>query len=756
MQSSSMDNSSPPSSRFFQRLILTLLIGFMFVAFWDETEITQNSNLESMGSVQVKHNATTGTGSIAGTVTGTGTGTGIGTDPIALDTNLLAADDLSKASNLLERFRVERGRYKEKLIRDYGNDTYFKIFEPVQSAFGSANANANERGSIGRNNIIKDPFRMPLAKRANMPGADGDGWNRLVRKMSIKVLQSQIGMVQEKMQPSGTGTAKAGAGGLYTEFTWATGGHSSSAGHGNLFRESYTANMERAVKPILEAIGIDFRARNYGMGAARSGPEIALCATSIFGRDTDIVSWDYGMTDGRINWKMALYAYRIAGLSKIKDALSQPGNVPYRPALIGLHHSGGERDEILSAMHEIGMTTLGHDAAVHSRIYHLLPDTAGKSDQEIEALPPFTQYFRCDNSIESGDPGCGKNKFNLTLCRSRGSKTSWHPGWKNHALSGNLWAFALLDAFEDGAKVLVELEPEGKETPSELLDRLTSQLRRLSDEEGLDYQKIFDSPIPPSIQKIRMPVEMTQNLVGLLKDPAYCHTSILPAETRFLGLLTNSEITGSIQDQEYEKGVSLSLIESPQKPGDSGGKPHAYQDERLEYKNQLLLALNPNEREKCAEPTHLDFKDFYQISSFEGWKSLLLPNQAEAKYYTEYDATQVKGNILVCLLKCAYNSCPANNLQNYFDRKNKKNKKEVSEEERANFGDFEMKINGVAVSNGSMHYIHESCIVVRHAHMDPEQASIWKPNEAGKYLFEVRVANAKVYSYIRITSFIIL
>ena len=50
---------------------------------------------------------------------------------------------------------------------------------------------------------------------------------------------------------------------------------------------------------------------------------------------------------------MALYAYRIAGLSKLQDELSQPGKIPRRPAIIGLHQNE-KHSAVLYAMHQVG------------------------------------------------------------------------------------------------------------------------------------------------------------------------------------------------------------------------------------------------------------------------------------------------------------------------------------------------------------------------------------------------------------------
>lgn len=52
--------------------------------------------------------------------------------------------------------------------------------------------------------------------------------------------------------------------------------------------------MERALKPIFAAIGIEYVGKNYAMGGTSSASEIAFCGNSIFGHDVDSISWDYG------------------------------------------------------------------------------------------------------------------------------------------------------------------------------------------------------------------------------------------------------------------------------------------------------------------------------------------------------------------------------------------------------------------------------------------------------------------------------
>lgn len=102
-------------------------------------------------------------------------------------------------------------------------------------------------------------------------------WDRFQRKIMIKILQVLLGQTNVR-------------------FVWATGGHSSAAGHGNFYSESYTAFMERAAKDVFAATGIELIGRNYAMGGTSSAMEIALCSKEIFGLDIDVSSWDFGMT----------------------------------------------------------------------------------------------------------------------------------------------------------------------------------------------------------------------------------------------------------------------------------------------------------------------------------------------------------------------------------------------------------------------------------------------------------------------------
>ena len=157
-------------------------------------------------------------------------------------------------NQLIAKFDIARAQFREKLNVDYGKEVVDSIF------FGTDDDTSRS--------MVRSVFK---GKEAS--------WEGIKNKMARKILAVQI---TETPQP----------------FVWATGGHSASAGHGNFFNESYTATMGVASGPIFEAVGLDFLARNYAMGATACGMEIASCMKEVFGHDVDILSWDYGMTTG--------------------------------------------------------------------------------------------------------------------------------------------------------------------------------------------------------------------------------------------------------------------------------------------------------------------------------------------------------------------------------------------------------------------------------------------------------------------------
>ena len=172
------------------------------------------------------------------------------------------------SNNMLERLQELKAKWQqETLVPQYGAENVNKIFEPTyngqvtyvrEQAFKDIKA---FNGWQGAPTDIRDPNTI-------------DGWARLVRKYKLKLLQVQLGMVQAQTKPGvrcldqcrETMATNPDTGDpTFSKFVWANGGHSASAGHGDFYRESYTAMLGRDVQPILGGLGLDFQVRNYAM-----------------------------------------------------------------------------------------------------------------------------------------------------------------------------------------------------------------------------------------------------------------------------------------------------------------------------------------------------------------------------------------------------------------------------------------------------------------------------------------------------------
>ena len=219
---------------------------------------------------------------------------------------------------------------------------------------------------------------------------------RLVNKLKIKLISAQLSPEE-------------------TSFVWSTGGHSAAAGHGNLLSQSYTAVLEDTVKEAFASLNITFIGRNHAMGGYKSAPEIACCLDSIFGRDTDILSWDFGMTDGRQTERLLLYSHRAA--------LLRSDGMPF------LFYFNGP-NKAYQQLEKNGLA-LGYlkEKALFSYV-DKLPDF---EDFEIlngaDDFPRAIKYFRCGKWFESQNTICRKFKFNTSICDEDKYQTAWHPGW---------------------------------------------------------------------------------------------------------------------------------------------------------------------------------------------------------------------------------------------------------------------------------------------------------------------------------------
>jgi len=591
------------------------------------------------------------------------------------------------------------------LKQDYGEDVFKAMFEEPDGT---------SRGYTA--------FWGAGDKSSN-PTDQGPSKARFRRKLKIKLLEVQSAVLKEESSLLGCNCVATMIGSRhqdgntnndevtlpeiprsYSKFVWATGGHSAAAGHGNLYNESYTAYMERSVMNVFLAVGIDFVGRNYAMGGMSSGPEIALCLESLFGIDVDLISWDFGMTDGRSYFKKLFYANRI-GMNRNK------------PAIVDLNIAGRQfnnRLEQIKIVEDQGLTAMYMNPEKWQDLEKGIPDMFGMSEDQMSKIAPYARDLKCKGILEKGDPTCGDKKFNKAICPLREGMTSWHPGWRVHAAYGTIMGLFLSDMLIDAIKEL-GLEPYDS----------AKKLGSLIAEEEAEYSTFYVSQ--PQITGASVgdfyEDEVLVNVIARMfrKTRIICHTALLPAEIRYLGILTETDMVGT---HGYEKGVSQMQADSD------------VASESEKHKRQMRLTFDTSTRQaNCPVDVKWDYKDFFYTTQNDGWTSLTVPNKAEMEYYIGEGAYEPEGVIVLCFVKCDWGKCPEGEMQT----------NEIVD------GQLKLEVNGVMVTNVTK---LEECGILQHSTGDYH----FKPNSEGQFELRVSIGTAEKEGkvpFTRITSIVV-
>ena len=583
--------------------------------------------------------------------------------------------------------------------------------------------------------VFKAMFEEPDGTsrgRTNIWGAGDEGVNgkdegpskaRFRRKLKIKLLEVQRSINEQESNLSGCDCNKKENRRLqdsgmmevslpelptsYSSFVWVTGGHSAAAGHGNLYNESYTAFMERAAKDVFGAVGIDFIGRNYAMGGMNSAPEIALCQESLFGIDADLISWDFGMTDGSSNWKSLFYTNRI-------------GMHPSKPATMNLNVFGDEcygRLDQVKHVEKQGLSTLYFNPSKWTETQNGIPDMFGMSTEEMAKVAPYARDFKCKNEIETGEPTCNKEKYSSTICEERSEKAGWHPGWHVNAAYGNVIALFLTDMLIDAIKEL------GTD-PYIPLEAMDDQLNN----EDTDYTTFYGSTPDITAELVEGVVDFNDKpLMEIFKKlfrktNIICHTALLPAEARYLGIVTESDQIGT---HNYDKGVS-------KEQADADKATEADKDKR-----EMRLVFDTEERQNsCPVELKWDFKDYFYSTQSDGWTSLTVPNNAEIEYFTRHGPFEPEGVIMLVFIKCDWGNCPEGEMQ--FDALKE--------------GKLKLEVNGIPVTNVTM---IQDCGLLQHGNREYH----FKSNNHLQFEIRLLVEKAeegKAMSFARISSIIVI
>jgi len=582
--------------------------------------------------------------------------------PVSRNDNSQQHRHLVATSDMLEKLQLARAKMMNQLQVEYGSytDAIFKSTVVEQEGMPP------KETTIGRS----------LFQTKSPPS-----WERLQRKLKIKILQGQA-------SPSPI------------QFVWATGGHSSSAGHGNLFNESYTQILSQKATDLFAAVGLDFVARPHAMGGTSCGNEIAICSKEIFGDDLDFLSWDYGMTTGGAVSKVELYMYRAALL-------------PTRPGFILLDAHNRYFGVGKEMQDTLGLTAFVLLSQAVRPLTMKFPDTAIMTQNEIAEMPTHVRAFRCGSGVEKGEPGCLAQKYTYDPdpsepCNRRSHRVSWHPGWKWHAFYGNILTLFLAEALQDALETIHHNITTGGMDPNNLLDKLKS-------EDDANHKQFTESTLPGKyFDKDLLAIDDIPNDV-IYRKPNFCHTARLPSLTRYQGTLTESPEFQGGSYEHYDRGYELSNVMSNNNAN----------------MTQMPLVWDPKSYQlQCTKyRVQIDYQDFFFANSL-GESKLLLPNPSEKKAYGSTPQQPLQGYISLCLARCGW-KCPPQS---------------VSWDNMRSGSHVTMSLNGVPVQNYTK--FAEDCAFLKHA-----DGHKWKPDENEQ--FDIRMKTNEAGMYIRMSSLVI-
>jgi len=164
---------------------------------------------------------------------------------------------------------------------------------------------------------------------------------------------------------------------------------------------------------------------------------------------------------------------------------------------------------------------------------------------------------------------------------------------------------------------------------------LTELRQQLQSDIDVNYEKLKDAQLPQSAEKF-MENRSDINLDDIYKTPNFCHTARLPAEIRHTGILT-----GSAPGDAFHFQDGISEQEAQNTPNDS------------EF---MRLVRDDGSRQQCNATLNIDHKDYFFVTDKDGWKKLVVPNDAELAEYGR--GQQLRGLIALCFKVCDWGHCP--------------------------------------------------------------------------------------------------
>eukprot|EP00536_Pseudo-nitzschia_multiseries_P015039 jgi/Psemu1/216711/e_gw1.811.19.1 len=265
-------------------------------------------------------------------------------------------------------------------------------------------------------------------------------------------------------------------------FVFAMGGHSSAAGHGNHFVQSYTLQVQWILEGLFARLGVRHQSRNFGLGGLGT-TQSGMATKQIFGHDTDMLMWDSGMTEKEEQARDLFFRQGILGPGKVPMLVSSLSSVIYSL------HANVDADVFL----------IGDQSVM----------TQADTLEDVQKLPWAAQYVRCGNEISDI---CRDNEY-AGVCwierddfsppesqdKTMGGRAKWHPGNRKHQVLGRAIAFTILEALKQALEMWYEANdyelPDDAWHVSSLYDNTRNKLENLSHDIGKckEYEEAFSS-----------------------------------------------------------------------------------------------------------------------------------------------------------------------------------------------------------------------------------------------------------------------
>lgn len=223
------------------------------------------------------------------------------------------------------------------------------------------------------------------------------------------------------------------------------GGHSSAAGHGNNFYQSYMMQFHEVMEPVFDRLGMKLISRNMAQGGLGTD-QTSMAGGGVYG-ESDFMMWDSSMTEGGPNLQDLFHRQAILSGDRVP--------VVFGSMAVGFVHN------------EAGAWVGGIKNIWNGQTFI----ATTKDEEQVKTLPYYVQRMFCDRDWGP----CKPDKYNAVCWVDRTDVTppekqaampkgqaSWHPGFRTHRYSGRKIALTILLALENAIDLWADLtETEG-------------------------------------------------------------------------------------------------------------------------------------------------------------------------------------------------------------------------------------------------------------------------------------------------------